>query len=129
MASRARHPFWKYAIQKLVETYQPGVQCSSGCVMNAAGPKFLDSAWNDFTTRASLEEGSYKVFDYVQWQENVAVHYWDGMWHCKGNAQSCSSDKENLATRLANGFLQIDTSRNCVQRRPKASAESRAGYA
>merc|ERR1712107_268580 len=117
IASKAKHPFWSFAISRMVKARPPNAKCKGGdCVMFAAGPKFLDATWNAFIKETSLKKDAYKVYDFTEWQESLAMHHWAGTWHCSGNSTSCSQQETIAAKETQGAHLGVDASQNCIMR-------------
>jgi len=122
MASAAGHPFWDYALEKLCrnETHELKNPSNGGqAVMWVAGPRFLDEAWTEWSAeevkakRKSMLKRA-KVYDFQDFQEEVARHDWSGTWHCReGGVENCTEDDKYSFKPTHGQEKGVDDSRTC----------------
>ena len=118
MASAPRHPFWKHALGLL----RPRARHKD--VMSAAGPYFLNAAWESYSKKRTRRCGaSTRSADaplpYHELQEAYAVHFWAGTWHVRNLATAMPRGLDTIIfDRTQQLWLGANHSENCAAAAP-----------
>ena len=123
IASAPGHAFWRFALPLLHETRH------KVDVIEVAGPKFLDMAYERWSTlcsepqRAAIEADctgyeTTKILDFDEYQELYGSHHWSGVWHCGPECQTADQEEVNTpgAVKITDGLqLGVRPQRNCLR--------------